>query len=61
MELDLTNIKPHFRNRRMQKNFGFIFDHIDTSALTGQPYLPAMISRRWQTTTTAASPHSAAR
>lgn len=44
MELDLTNIKPHFRNRRMQKNFGFIFDHIDTSALTGQPYLPAMIS-----------------
>ena len=44
MELDLTNIKPRFRNRRMQKNFGFIFDHIDTSALTGQPYLPAMIS-----------------
>lgn len=44
MELALTNIKPGFRNRRMQRNFGFIFNYIDTSALTGQPYLPAMIS-----------------
>ena len=44
MELGLTNIGPRFRNRRMQRNFGFIFDYVDTSALTGQPYLPAMIS-----------------
>lgn len=44
MELDLTNIRPEFRNRRLQRNFGFIFNYIDTSALTGQAYLPAMIS-----------------
>ena len=44
MELGLTNIKEEFRNRRMQRNFGFIFEYVDTSALTGQRYLPAMIS-----------------
>ena len=44
MELDLTNIKPRFRNKRLQRNFGFIFEYVDTSALTGQAYLPAMIS-----------------
>lgn len=43
-ELDLTNIRPRFRNRRLQRNFGFIFNYMDTSALTGQVYLPAMIA-----------------
>ena len=44
MELDLANIKPRFRNRKLQKNFGFVFEHLDTSAVTGQSYLPVMIS-----------------
>lgn len=44
MEVGLTNIKEGFRNKRLQRNFGFIFDYVDTSALTGQRYLPAMIS-----------------
>lgn len=44
MELDLANLKPRFRNKRLQRNFGFVFDYMDTSALTGQAYLPAMIS-----------------
>ncbi len=44
MELDLANVKPGFRSKRLQRNFGFIFDYVDTSALTGQIYLPAMIS-----------------
>ena len=44
MELDLTNIKPGFKNKKLQKNFGFIFDHMDTSVITGKPYLPVMIS-----------------
>ncbi len=44
MELDLTNIKPRFRSKRLQRNFGFVFEYVDTSALTGQAYLPAMIS-----------------
>lgn len=44
MELDLANIRPRFRNKRLQRNFGFVFEYVDTSALTGQAYLPAMIS-----------------
>ena len=44
MELDLTNVKPGFKNKKLQKNFGFIFDHIDTSVVTGKAYLPVMIS-----------------
>lgn len=44
MELDLTNIKPRFRSKRLQRNFGFVFNYVDTSAMTGQAYLPAMIS-----------------
>ncbi len=44
MELDLTNIKPGFKNKKLQKNFGFIFEHMDTSIVTGKAYLPVMIS-----------------
>ena len=44
MELGLTNIQEEFKNKRMQRNFGFIFEYVDTSALTGRRYLPAMIS-----------------
>lgn len=44
MELDLANIKGEFKSKRMQRNFGFVFNYVDTSSLTGQPYLPAMIS-----------------
>lgn len=44
MELDLTNIKPGFKNKKLQKNFGFIFEHMDTSVITGKAYLPVMIS-----------------
>lgn len=43
MQLDLANVK-HFRSKRLQRDFGFIFDYVDTSALTGRPYLPVMIS-----------------
>lgn len=44
MELDLTNINPGFKNKKLQKNFGFIFNHMDTSVVTGKAYLPVMIS-----------------
>lgn len=44
MELDLAHIKPRFRNKRLQRNFGFIFEHMDTSAVTGAAYLPVLIS-----------------
>ena len=44
MELDLTNINPEFKNKKLQKNFGFIFDYMDTSVITGKAFLPVMIS-----------------
>ncbi len=44
MELNLANMGEEFRNRRMQNNFGFVFEYIDTSAVTGRRYLPVMIS-----------------
>ncbi|MDL2231420.1 DUF5686 and carboxypeptidase regulatory-like domain-containing protein [Porphyromonadaceae bacterium OttesenSCG-928-L07] len=44
MELDLTNMTTGFKNKKLQKNFGFIFDYVDTSVITGQAYLPIMIS-----------------
>ena len=44
MELDLTNINPWFKNKTLQKNFGFIFEHMDTSVITGKSFLPVMIS-----------------
>ena len=44
MELDIANMKPEFKNKKLQKNFGFIFQYMDTSAITGKAYLPVMIS-----------------
>lgn len=44
MELDITNMKPEFKNKKLQKNFGFIFNYVDTSVVTGKAYLPVMIS-----------------
>lgn len=44
MELDLTNIGAGFKNQKLQKNFGFIFNHMDTSVITGKAYLPVMIT-----------------
>lgn len=44
MELNLSNMGGEFRNKRMQKNFGFVFEYMDTSAVTGRAYLPVMIS-----------------
>ena len=44
MELDLTNPDRNLRNRMIRRNFGFIFDYMDTSVVSGQPFLPVMIS-----------------
>ena len=44
MELDLTHPKEQLTNKRFLKDFGFVFDYMDTSVVSGVPYLPAMIS-----------------
>lgn len=38
MELDITNIKPYFKNKKLQKNFGFVFNYMDTSVITGKAF-----------------------
>ena len=53
MELDLSNAEEQIRSRTFRKHFGFVFDYMDTSVVSGQPYLPVMISetvaRRYHT------------
>ena len=44
MELDLTHPAEQLDGKRFRKEFGFVFDYIDTSAVSGVPYLPVMIS-----------------
>lgn len=44
MELDLSHAKEQLKGKRFIKEFGFIFDYIDTSVVSGVPYLPIMIS-----------------
>ena len=44
MELDLTNAEEQIKNKLLRRNFGFVFDYMDTSVISGQPYLPIMIS-----------------
>lgn len=44
MELDIANIDPLLKNKLLKKNFGFVEDYMDTSAISGIPYLPIMIT-----------------
>ena len=44
MELDLVNADTQIKNKLLRKNFGFVFDYMDTSVVSGKPYLPIMIS-----------------
>ena len=44
MELDLTNPETQLQGAVLRKKFGFVFDYVDTSSVSGIPYLPVMIS-----------------
>ena len=44
MELDLTHPFEQFTSKRFKREFGFVFEYVDTSAISGVPYLPVMIS-----------------
>lgn len=44
MEIDLSNIDENFKDNRLFNQFQFIFDYIDTSAVTGKSYLPVFIT-----------------
>ena len=44
MEMDLNNIKDDFKNKKIMRQFQFVFDYVDTSVITGKPYLPIFIT-----------------
>jgi len=44
MEIDVNNIDAKYREKKIFKHFQFIFDYMDTSAVTGKNFLPIFIS-----------------
>ncbi len=44
IQIDINNVDDKFRNRKVFNQFQFIFDNVDTSALTGKPYLPVLLT-----------------
>ena len=44
MEMDVSNPENLIDDIMLRKNFGFVLDYIDTSVVSGAPYLPVMMS-----------------
>lgn len=44
MELDLSHPREVLTNKYFLQEFGFVFDYMDTSVVSGVPYLPVLIS-----------------
>ncbi len=44
LEIDVNNIDEEFKKNKAFKHFQFVFDYIDTSAITGKNFLPVFIS-----------------
>ncbi len=44
IEFDLNNINEKFKKKKLFKGMEFIFDKVDTSSVTGKPYLPIFIN-----------------
>lgn len=44
MELGIANAEQNVKNKMLRRKFGFVFAYMDTSQVSGQPYLPIMIS-----------------
>ncbi len=44
VEIDLNNVDEEMKNKKIFKQFQFIFDYVDTSAITGKTFLPIFIT-----------------
>ena len=44
VEIDVNNVDEEFKKQRLLRDFQFIFDYVDTSAITGKSYLPIFIT-----------------
>ena len=43
LEFALDNIRPDMKDKKILRNFQFMFNYVDTSKLNGKPYLPIFI------------------
>lgn len=44
IQVDINNVDEQFKKQLILKPFQFTFEYMDTSAITGKPYLPVMLS-----------------
>ncbi|MDP3446090.1 MAG: DUF5686 family protein, partial [Ignavibacteria bacterium] len=44
IQLDANNFDNKLKDRKLMKQFGFVFDYVDTSSVNGKTYLPVFIS-----------------
>ncbi len=44
LQIDVNNVDESMKEKRLLKQFHFVFDHIDTNAITGKAFLPIFIS-----------------
>ena len=44
MEMDLNNVNEDFKKKKIMRKFQFVFNYMDTSAITGKAYLPVFIT-----------------
>ncbi len=44
VEIDLNNVDEEMKNKKIFKQFQFIFNYVDTSAVTGKTFLPIFIT-----------------
>ncbi len=44
VEIDVNNVDDDLKNHRLLRDFQFLFDYVDTSAITGKSYLPIFIT-----------------
>lgn len=44
MQIDVNNIKSELKDKKLLKQFKFVFDYLDTNKLTGKTYIPILIS-----------------
>lgn len=44
IQVDINNVEEERKNRKVFKQFQFVFDYIDTNTITGKTYLPIFIT-----------------
>ena len=49
VELAINNVDSTYRNNFLLRKFPFVFDYVDTSAITGKQYLPFFFSEAYST------------